>query len=223
MQYDHIAYKVLICGQSGSGKTTYFLQVLHGLKSTCIFLYDPQGEFSRKLGRPVATTLEGCIAQIKTGWVLYSNSEMFQGDPMAGGEWFATFAFHCCAKIPGRKLFAVDELQNYAGHNDLGRIKEKLPNGKTIKRAHGIALVLNEGRRFGLDMVAISQSPNEMHFSVRRQMTEAVCFFIPPSEVCALGYMVKMGFNIDEITHLPTGHFIARNLKSSTQLRGKTF
>ncbi|HEY1172887.1 MAG TPA: hypothetical protein VGH19_16080 [Verrucomicrobiae bacterium] len=206
MQYDHDPFRVLIVGQSGSGKTTFAINMLHGLKASCIFIPDTETEFQHKLRKPAGRTAAELIALIKTGWCLFDHSQMFPGEPRKGVAWFSKFAFYASHKIPGRKVYFNDELQKDAGHGELGE---------------GFKLILDTGRRYGLDFGGISQAPNRINMVVRDQLTEVVAFKTVGKR--ALEYLEEMDMPSDDIKRLPRGSYIARNLLTSGESRGRVF
>lgn len=206
MQHDHRPQRVLIAGQSGTGKTTYLIRFLNGAASRCTFVFDPEGELGPKLGTRPARTHEVLLAQLAGGLVVFDPSQMFPGDNAAGFDWFARWSFFASHKIPGRKIFVADELQKFTDGN-------RLP--------HGLALVLDTGRRYGLDAAFACQAPNRIHNGVRSQLTELVAFKL--IEARGLAWLADLDFDTRAVCRQRPGQFIARNLLSGGEARGKVF
>lgn len=207
MQIAHVASKVLVCGRSGSGKTTFMLRYLLGLPAHVTrFIWDPEGELAQRLALAPATGPgELGICAVRR-WVVYSPDRMFPGDQPRGWEFFCRWAWEAAARLPGRKVFCADELQRWTS---------------TAKVSPGAALVLETGRRYGLDLVAATQQPNIIHNRWRNQMTEVVAF--AGHDERALEPLAEWGFDVEAVRHLPDGSFIARNVKTRGQASGKVF
>lgn len=78
---------------------------------------------------------------------------------------------------------------------------------------HSLPFPLNQlvqsGRRCGLGGVFIGQQPNELHNTIRCQLTEVVCFQLTDDR--ALEYPGRFGFDVEAVRTLGPHRFICRN------------
>jgi|ERR1041384_542197 hypothetical protein len=200
---DHPRFHLGIFGASGTGKTTYGLRFISGAKASCVFCFDPDGEFSCGLGVPPARTVFELDAAIPTGLVCFDPHTLFAGRLEEALEYFARLGLAAGARLRGRKLFVVDELGWYVSGNNIG---------------HWLRVLVQSGRRkAGIDGVFLAQAPNELHNFVRAQLTEVVCFQL--TEDCALEYPKKFGFDVEALRTLPPFEFICRNNRGQ-EVRG---
>jgi hypothetical protein len=191
----HRRFQLGVFGGSGSGKTEYACRFLACAPASCVFIFDPDGEFSDRMNiHPARTTFE-LDAAIRSGWCAFDPHTMFSGELESGLEYFCKLALAAGARLPGRKLFVVDELQWYV-------------TGHTIPKP--LKILVQSGRRVaGLDCVWIGQQPNELHNTIRSQLSEVVAFQI--TDPTALEWLKKWGFDIEAIRALPSHYFICRN------------
>ena len=192
-QLDHKAYRLGIFGASGTGKTSFALRFLANTEATCRFIFDAEdGEFAIRLGLTPCTTPEELDAAVSTGWVCFDPWGMFTDGELAI-RFFSKWSFEVAARLPGRKFFVVDELQNYCtGH--------KVPDE--------VASLFRRGRRRGLDSICMGHQPGELHNSIRGQLTEVVCFLM--TDALALEWPAAFGFDPEEIRTLEPFRFICR-------------
>ena len=205
LQLNHRAYKLLITGKSGSGKSTYFLRTLLGLPARCRFILDHKGEVAMRLGARPCLTVQDLAAAVPSGWVVFNPSVLFQGRRPDGFAFFCDFVWEICGSMPGTKIFAVDELQQFLG-------TQTLPPE--------LAAVLEDGRIRGLDAVLISSQPNIIHNRIRNQITEVAAF--KTEEKNALDWLESRGFEPGQVAGLARGQFICRN-ESGAESRGQVF
>lgn len=194
MQLGHPRFHLGVFGGSGTGKTTYALKYVANSKSRCAFLFDAEGEFADRMRLRPAKTPAELDAAIRSGWVCYDPHTMFEGDLERGLLFFSRLSMEASKRLPGRKLFVVDELGWYCSGANVPFELKKL---------------VQSGRRFGLDGVFIGQQPNELHNTIRCQLTEVVCFQL--TDATALEFPRKFGFDIEAVRALRPFHFIARN------------
>jgi len=206
LQIEHDSYKLLITGKSGYGKTTYWLRTLLGLPAGVKFIFDHKGEVALRLGCRPCFTPEELGQAIDTGWVIYSPAVMFEGRQPEGFLYFLEFAFRASCQLPGRKIFGCDELQHFVG---------------TSQVPGELAMVNDDGRIRGLDMVYISSAPNIIHNRLRGQVDEVVAF--RTDEDNPLEWLITKGFNPEHLKNLIKGEFICRNCNSGAQARGRVF
>lgn len=205
LQFDHDPYKLLIVGKSGTGKTTYFLRALLGLKARCRFVFDHKGELAAKLGCRPALTIPDLAAAVPRGWVVFQPWAMFKGRAAAGFAFFCDWAYEVAGFMPGRKIVAVDELQQFISAHQVD------PE---------FGAVVEDGRIRGLDLVAISSAPNLIHNRVRGNMTEVAAFLT--DEARPLEWLQARGFDPAILARLPRGHYVCRNEKGG-QVAGRVF
>jgi hypothetical protein len=194
-QLDHERYILGVFGGSGTGKTTYAAKFIANAPARCRFIFDPEGDFAHLMHLlPARTTFE--IDQAThTGFVVYDPHVMFPGEMERALEFFSSYALQASIRIGGRKFFCVDELGRYlSGHDVPAPLKT----------------IVQSGRRYGLDSVFVAQQPNELHNTVRCQLSEVVCFQL--MEPRALDFPASFGFKPEEISALPPrGAYICRN------------
>jgi hypothetical protein len=131
---------------------------------------------------------------------------MFPGRTEEAFAFFCDFAFTVSTRMPGRKIFACDELQVLVG-----------TNGITPE----LALVLETGWRYGLDFAGITQQPNLIHNRVRNQATEVVAF--QQMDPRSVDWCEAVGFDPEAIRGLAPGSYLARNLKTGGTAAGRVF
>lgn len=202
MQLDHARFHLGVFGGSGTGKTTYGLKFVAHSPARCRFLFDAEGEFSGKMQLRPARNPDELGAAVPSGWVCFDPHFMFPGDLEAAIAFFAAFTLAACDKIGGRKFFVVDELGQYV-------------TGHLIPKP--LKTLVQSGRRYGIDGIFMGQAPNELHNTVRVQLSEVCCFQLTDEN--ALEYPIKFGFNPDKVRALqssylqpqPGNHWICRN------------
>lgn len=195
----HKKFHLGVFGESGNGKTTYAMKFVAHAGASCVFLFDPEGDFAADMKLRTVTQPHEIDAAIQTtGWVCYDPGDMFPGEVEQGLEYFATLAYRASQVLPGRKFFVVDELGSFM-------------TGNVVPKP--LKIVLQRGRHFGLDGVFIAQQPNELHNTVRSQLTEFVCFQL--TDDTALEIPKKWGFNVETLKKLPPFHYICRNKRGA--------
>lgn len=206
MNLAHEPSKVLVTGQSGSGKTTFWTRYVCNTAARVKFIYDHEGEFSHRAGIAPARTIEELGKAAGTPWCIFDPSTMFEGDAESGWEFFCDFAFSVSKRIRGRKLLATDELQKITDHHKLQK---------------AFATVLETGRRYELDTAFIAQQPNLLHNRVRNQLTEVVSFL--QLDHNAIGWLEGVGIAGETLPTLPPGSFLFRNLRTGESGSGRVF
>jgi DNA helicase HerA-like ATPase len=107
--------------------------------------------------------------------------------------------------VPGEKILVVDEVWQYCTPQS---IPEEL------------ALIVQSGRKRGLRLMVNTQQPNRLNSAVLNGASDMVCFRLqgPP----ALDLVKRFyGFDPEEVGGLAPLHFVARNLDSGGELRGR--
>ena len=197
-KFDHVSDKRLITGTSGTGKTTIFADMVKGERARWKFVFDHQGEFARRFDVPAVFDVDGlCAAVEKTGWVCFDPVRLYPGRSTEAFAFYCDFVMAVAEKVKGRKIFACDELQKLTG---------------TRREPIEFLAMLDTGRRFQVDVIAISQSPNRIHNGIRNQLTKVFTF--RQSDANAITYLAENGFDADKIRALQRGEYLWRNLDS---------
>ena len=194
MQLEHRRFHLGIFGASGTGKTTYALKFVTHAQARTVFLFDAEGEFSQRLQVAPARTVYELDQAIASGWVCFDPHIMFPGELESALEYFSKLTLRAAAMLPGRKLFVVDELGQYVGGSTIPKPLKKL---------------VQSGRRSGVDGVFMAQQPNDLHNTIRCQLSEVVCFQL--IDDTALEFPKKFGFDIEAVRALKPFEFICRN------------
>jgi hypothetical protein len=205
MQLGHQSFKLLITGKSGSGKTTYFVDFVNGSSYDRFFIFDHEGELSIRFNQQPCYSPDDLVKAVNGNIprIIYDPSTMYAGDWQSAFAFFSEWTFECCKTFGGRKLFCVDELQKMVS---------------TTEIPWELSLLLETGRRRGIDAVMVSQQPNIIHNRIRNLINEAVTFqHVDPS---AIEFHEELGFDPDEIRSLKRLHFIAKNLDTQAERRG---
>lgn len=203
-KFDHPSDKRLVTGVSGAGKTTLFEKLVRKEKSGRKFVYDHQGEFSRRFNvTPVYWPDDLSAATARGGWIVFDPVQMFPGKSPGGFEFFCDYVLAVSAELNGRKLFCCDELQKLIGNS---------------REPEELLAVLDTGRRYQIDCFFISQAPNRIHNGVRNQLTYVYTF--RQSDDTALAYLQENGFDPGAVRNLPKGVFLWRNLDSGESGKG---
>jgi DNA helicase HerA-like ATPase len=214
MNFEHKSQKVLIVGDSGSGKTTFWLNFVTKSEHKLKLIFDAEGEYIMrgKHGiicyepKQLQETCERVLAgEAESNIVIFDPSIQFAGDLENGFAWFCEWVFEVSKLAPMvPKLLATDELQNLIGTDII---------------ADSFRKVLETGRRYGLDFIAITQALNLIHNRVRNQITELVVF--RTQEENALKYLKSRGFDPDEVSNLRDLNYIAKDMRGNAVSKGK--
>ena len=207
-KFDHPADKRLITGVSGTGKTTFFQQLVKKEIAARNFIFDHQGEFSSRFGvRPIFTVGALCEKTALGGYICFDPVREFPGRTKDGFLFFCDYVLEVSASLRGRKLFICDELQKLTA---------------TTKEPVELLAILETGRRFQIDCIFIAQAPNRIHNAVRNQLTHVYTF--RQSDSNALAYLKENGFDENAVRNLPRGRYLWRNLDTGeTGEGGKAF
>jgi len=212
MDYDHPLRRVLVTGISGSGKTGLAIHLLRNWpKAQWVFCYDQHREFARKTGWGVAINKEEIIrlaSQCRP--VCFDPVPMFNGDNVAGLEWYSGIVLSISKTVNGVKVLGVDEAWECT-ERTLG------PNLRAI---------YHRGRREEIDSLATTQALNETHPVMRAQLSQLWTF--AQDDVLPLDWLSKRGFDREEIQNLksPGGFIVKENRKfrrGTTSKRGEPF
>jgi DNA helicase HerA-like ATPase len=75
------------------------------------------------------------------------------------------------------------------------------------------------GRKRGLKLFVATQQPQRLNMTIKTCMSELVCFRLQGDG--PLDFAKELGFNREEVANLQSLEFVARNLDSGGELRGK--
>jgi len=207
MQHSHKSSKHLVCGVSQTGKTTRLIQLLAVHPAPFVFVFDGEGELADRLqidpvdflnfrAESYAHRVTVCDpAQIaEDAEYLFS---LFCSEVMKHGE-----------ETGQPSLIVVDEFQRYVG-----------THAAKIDRA--VVDVVERGRRFGVDMLLATQSPQLIHTRVRNQLTEISSFRLVDTR--AHLWLEPLGYIGDELRELKDGHYLWRRVGSDHATAGTIF
>ena len=205
MDWHHNPIKVLYTGKSGSGKTTAWLERIAREHCDYLFVFDgiampePGGEYAHRTGTDYVCDWQAaawCLKQRKP--VIFDPGELFPGNRSEGFERFCDFTLSMAEVLPGRKILAVDEVQKFARKSPAN-----LP--------HSFQVILDEGRKYNLDLVLISRRPNQVNEAIRAELTE-LCVF-QHTDRNPLAWLEEDGFDPEEVRALAfPGGCITRTL-----------
>ena len=195
----------LICGVSGSGKTTFAIHYLLNVADVaCRFIFDPEGEFSARLKISPAASASELEEDLPSGWVLFDPHDMFPGNLTGAFRFFCEWVFTVSSRAPGRKLLLVDEVWKYCSPM---AIPEEL------------ALCVQTGRKRGLEMLFCTQRPNKLNEAITNEVSELVCFVLQGQN--AIATCAGLGMNEGAIGALALGQYQALNCDSGGGAGGK--
>jgi hypothetical protein len=196
----------IVTGCSGTGKTTFWLNLAKRQRARWRFVYDHKGgEIAFKLGQPAIRSFDHLIECASAagimrsgGWVCFDPSLVFADDFYAGFAFFCDFVWSIATQFPGRKMLLVDELQNVTRNRGEG--------------TREFQIMLNTGRSFELDTYSIASRANSIHCDARGQFTKIYAF--RQQDDNATDFLEKAGFDIDQVRTLPPGKYLWRDLNS---------
>lgn len=206
MQYlEHSPFKLLITGQSGSGKSTYLSRYLAGCSYEKIFVYDHQSEFGGRLGIEPVYSADLLADKFLSNerYVIYDPAEEYPDGSVDGFNMFADMVYKVSAHMPQLKLFVCDELHYFVTCYDAN---------------YYFNCISATGRRRRLDWACISQRPNELHNGIRNQVTEIVTFKHMTKR--AIEFM-EPWIPVHEVQMLEPLEFISINTLTGKRMDGK--
>ena len=196
----------LVCGMTGSGKTTFAIRYLLNVPAACRFIFDDLGQISARLKLRHASTAAELEAALGTRWVCFNPHRMFPGDAAAAFRFFCDWAFNASRRGPGKKVFLADEVWRWCSPQAIPR---------------ELAALAQMGRAENLELMTATQLPHKIHASLTGQATEVVAFRL--DEPLALSRMREIGADPDQVKSLPLGNFVAWNRISGGRIGGKVF
>lgn len=187
MNYNHTPSLVCITGTKGSGKTTELIKRLRTSPHKHKFIFDPRREFATKLGVKPATTIKEVLEHTKRGFVCFDSGVMFPAKKQEAFSWFCRYVYEVSCGFNGPKILVVDEIQDLQGTSN-----NSLPDS--------LILVSDTGRREEIDMLIVTQRPNEVHNSIRSQYTEIITF--RHTDRLQLKWLEQSGFDAQAVKRL---------------------
>lgn len=194
-----------VYGMSGTGKTVFACRWLAGRKDlACRFVFqEPKRDIIERWGLSDAGNEADLLCAVEDGFCIFWPGEMFAGDWNTALDWFCGWSYQIAATLPGRKILMVDEVWKYVSPHSIPK---------------SLNLWIQDGRSFGCETLFATQQPNRINESIVGAATETVCFRLKGRN--ALKTVSDLGFDPDEIRHLPDGHFVAMG-ETGGELRGK--
>jgi DNA helicase HerA-like ATPase len=205
MQHAHKSSKHLICGVSQTGKTTRLIQLIAVHPAPFVFIFDGEGELAERL-RITPTPLDAFPNATEMHRVTLVDPAELQRDFAETFRYFCELALWHGEQHQQPSLLVVDEFQRYAG------------TGSTQLEPE-IVDVVERGRRYGVDLLLATQSPNLIHNRIRNQLTEVTSFRLVDARAHA--WLEPLGYNGDELRQLQDGRFIWRKVGSDKATVGK--
>jgi hypothetical protein len=196
----------MLCGMTGSGKTTFAIQYLLNVAAACRFIFDDLGQMAARLKLPQASTSAELEASLASRWVVFNPHRMFPGDAAAAFRFFCQWAFDCSRRGPGKKVFLADEIWRWCSPHAIPR---------------ELAVLAQMGRSEELELMTATQLPHRINASISGQCSELICFRL--DETLALDKIRELRMDPDEVRDLPLGKFIAKNRLSGGRLDGTVF
>jgi GTPase SAR1 family protein len=204
----HNSSKILVTGQSGQGKSTYFARFLSNAYRTIyqkIFVYDHIGEIAARLNEPPCYTEDDLADSWERGFICFDPAHLFPGETDSGWNFFCEWTFARCQNNLGySKLLAVDELQMFSS---------------TAALSWEQCCVVETGRKYELDFLAISQQMNLIHNRLRNQLTEIVTF--RQEDKLIIDALEERGFDESALRSLQKGEFLVRNFQNGSYLKSR--
>jgi hypothetical protein len=203
---------IVVAGVSSYGKTTFALRYLVNASFSARFLFDPdpgefnpdKGEFADRLGLPAAHNLYDLALGLVRGWIPFDPHELLPGQMEAAFNFFCEFAWNKSLELPGEKIIVAQDAYKYCTPQMM-----PLP----------LKTIVQSGSKRRLCLLVDTQEPQRLNSTIKSGMSEVVCFRLQGDG--PLSFAEEFGFNRAEIENLDKWHFVARNLDSGGELRGK--
>ncbi len=197
----------VVCGVSRSGKTTFALRYLCNADIAYRFIFDadsgPQS-YAERLRCDQAGTPFELQKQLCNQWVVFNPHVMYPGELAEGFSRFCEWVHTVCQRLPGRKLLVVDEAWRYVTPN---------------RYPKEFAMCVQSGAGYGLGCMLNTQTPAKIPDPITNECSELVCFTLNGDKT--LDWVEARGMNRDEVQALPQLHFVARNITTGGELRGR--
>lgn len=203
---------IVVCGCPSFGKTSFAVLALLNMALSARFLFDPDpgefnpalGEFADRLRLPACRTPYECTRGLMSGWIAFDPHTQFPGDLENGFNAFCDFAWEASGTLPGDKILVVTDAYRYCSPN-------YMPDP--------LRMIVQSGSKRRLALLVDTQQPQLLNPSIRSCMGEVICFRL--QDKGPLEFAEAYGFKRDEVSTLPQLQFVARNLDSGGELRGR--
>ena len=195
------------CGVSRSGKTTFNLRYLINAPLSYRFIFDPDAgsqKYANRLRCDSARTPYELGKQLCSGWVLFDPHELFPGQMEEALNFFCEWTWLTSQRLPGTKALLIDEAYRYVNPN---RYPKELQ------------YCVQSGAGYGLQCVFALQAPEKLPGPIQNEISEVVCFKLGGEK--SLSWARSRGFDPAEVEALPQLHYVARNVDSGGELRGR--
>jgi hypothetical protein len=196
----------IICGMTGSGKTTAAFRYLEKADPVCRFIFDDMGQAHARMDRPLAATATEMEESLGSRWILYNPHRMFPGEIEKAFDFFCEWVLDACSRVPGRKIVLIDEVWRFT-------------TPYTVPKP--LAKLAQMGRAEGVELVTCTQRPNRLNESIRDSATEIVCFKLTGAN--QIECMEETKAKREEIMSLPLGKYLSFNRLNGQMSSGKVF
>lgn len=207
---------IVICGMTGSGKTSFGIKYLLNEPAAVYLVFDWNDRIGPRLPFRVTHTENDLRAAVESRWVIFNPKRMFPGaafDKKIGRDalrYFAKFSREVAKLGPGKKIFYVPELWMFC-------TEDSIPPE--------LALLCQDGRQDEVEVIVDTQRPELINESVMGACTELVCFRLAGLD--ALRAVGNYGMDKAKVEKLPIGYprarFIALNRLTGVTLEGCPF
>lgn len=197
----------VLCGMSGSGKTTFAIRYLLNVQAACRFVFDDLGQVAARLRIRHASTAAELDAALASRWVVFNPHIMFPGQAAEAFRFFCDWSFNAARRGPGKKVFLCDEVWRWCTPQNIPK---------------EFATLAQMGRAENLELVTATQHPQKLNASILGAATEAVCFRTD-EDLALLKIEKELRINRSEAQSLALGEFVALNRLSGARLRGRIF
>lgn len=203
---------VVTAGCSGFGKTTFAIRALLNLDLTTRFLFDTDpGEFNRNLGEfadrlklPAAQSPYELSLNLVRGWVAFDPHALFPGNLENACNFFCEWAWEKSLELPGEKMIVIQDAYRFC-------TPHFVPDPMKV--------IVQSGRKRQLTMMVDAHEPQKLNSTFKSGMSEIICFRLQGDG--PLSFAEEFGFNREEVANLDQLQFVARNLDSGGELRGR--
>lgn len=194
-------------GVSRSGKSTFALRYMLNAPLAYRFIFDaevgPQS-YAERLGCDAAGTECGLDMQLLTGWVIFNPHLFYRGRLHEAFPDFCRWVFDRSTRLPGLKCLLIDEAWKYV---DGRRWPAEIAGCTQGGAAHGLQCMFN------------TQTPHKLPEAIDNEVSELVCFKLGGED--SLKFVRRKGLDPAEIEGLAPLQYVARNIDSGGELRGR--
>lgn len=190
---------VLVAGATGSGKTLYAAALARAARR--LLVWDVEGQWPALAGCRLARDAAELLALARDRRV---TRIAYRGTPTAADfEWFCRVAWAWALAAPG--LVIVEELADVTSPG---------------KAPPAWGLLVRRGRKYGLDLVAITQRPAESDKTILGNAAAVVCLRM--SRALDRAYMAReLDVAESRVAALAPLHYLRRDLLTGTLTAGR--